>query len=163
MTAHKHLKRLIRVRAAANGEHYTAARRHVQRRLKEEPVSSTEETTKELIAKCSFCLKNNTQVQKLVAGPGVYICDECVALCQALVSAPPGPEGEASAQFQFQNRSVEDRLALLPAMAATAAEVEAGVRRAVRQLRDLGEDWDRIAAALQTDIEAVRQRFDPAW
>ncbi len=35
--------------------------------------------------KCSFCGKNQEQVKKLVAGPGVYICDECIELCNEIV------------------------------------------------------------------------------
>ena len=35
--------------------------------------------------KCSFCGKLQDQVKKLVAGPGVYICDECIALCNEII------------------------------------------------------------------------------
>ena len=35
--------------------------------------------------KCSFCGKNQEQVRKLIAGPGVYICDECIDLCQEII------------------------------------------------------------------------------
>ncbi|WP_196602857.1 ATP-dependent Clp protease ATP-binding subunit ClpX [Pectinatus frisingensis] len=35
--------------------------------------------------KCSFCGKPQTQVRKLVAGPGVYICDECIELCNEII------------------------------------------------------------------------------
>ena len=35
--------------------------------------------------KCSFCGKTQEQVRKLVAGPGVYICDECIELCTEIV------------------------------------------------------------------------------
>ena len=35
--------------------------------------------------KCTFCGKNQRQVRKLIAGPGVYICDECVELCNEIV------------------------------------------------------------------------------
>jgi ATP-dependent Clp protease ATP-binding subunit ClpX len=35
--------------------------------------------------KCSFCGKVQDQVQKLVAGPGVYICDECIELCNEII------------------------------------------------------------------------------
>ena len=35
--------------------------------------------------KCSFCGKSQDQVRKLVAGPGVYICDECSDLCNESV------------------------------------------------------------------------------
>jgi|JI8StandDraft_2_1071088.scaffolds.fasta_scaffold15504_2 ATP-dependent Clp protease ATP-binding subunit ClpX len=53
--------------------------------------------------KCSFCGKSQEQVRKLIAGPGVYICDECVDLCNEILDeelfnggatsqAPPRPE-----------------------------------------------------------------------
>ncbi|KRM79149.1 ATP-dependent protease ATP-binding protein ClpX [Lapidilactobacillus dextrinicus DSM 20335] len=35
--------------------------------------------------KCSFCGKTQDQVQKIIAGPGVYICNECIALCQDIL------------------------------------------------------------------------------
>ena len=40
--------------------------------------------TSELL-KCSFCGKSQKQVKKLIAGPGVYICDECIDLCNRQV------------------------------------------------------------------------------
>jgi ATP-dependent Clp protease ATP-binding subunit ClpX len=39
---------------------------------------------------CSFCGKNQTQVLKLIAGPGVYICDECVDLCNEIIVEETG-------------------------------------------------------------------------
>jgi len=35
--------------------------------------------------KCSFCGKSQKQVKKLIAGPGVYICDECIDLCNEII------------------------------------------------------------------------------
>jgi len=35
--------------------------------------------------KCSFCGKTQEQVKRLVAGPGVYICDECIELCSEII------------------------------------------------------------------------------
>ncbi len=35
--------------------------------------------------RCSFCGKNQEQVKRLIAGPGVYICDECIDLCQEII------------------------------------------------------------------------------
>ncbi len=35
--------------------------------------------------KCSFCGKGQLQIKKLIAGPGVYICDECVDLCDEII------------------------------------------------------------------------------
>ncbi|MDF2945514.1 MAG: ATP-dependent Clp protease ATP-binding subunit ClpX [Bacillales bacterium] len=44
--------------------------------------------------KCSFCGKSQEQVRKLVAGPGVYICDECIELCTEIVQEELGPDEE---------------------------------------------------------------------
>ena len=35
---------------------------------------------------CSFCGKNQNEVRRLIAGPSVYICDECVDLCNDIIS-----------------------------------------------------------------------------
>jgi ATP-dependent Clp protease ATP-binding subunit ClpX len=44
--------------------------------------------------KCSFCGKAQEQVKKLIAGPGVYICDECVELCMEIVEEEAHQENE---------------------------------------------------------------------
>src|SRR5690625_2868523 len=44
--------------------------------------------------KCSFCGKDQESVRKLVAGPGVYICDECIELCSEIVEEEIGAEEE---------------------------------------------------------------------
>ncbi|SHG78049.1 ATP-dependent Clp protease ATP-binding subunit ClpX [Thermosyntropha lipolytica DSM 11003] len=46
--------------------------------------------------KCSFCGKSQDQVKKLVAGPGVYICDECIELCNEII------EEELADDFDFE-------------------------------------------------------------
>ncbi len=51
--------------------------------------------------KCSFCGKSQEQVRKLIAGPGVYICDECVDLCNEILdeelldASNPAPQQQA--------------------------------------------------------------------
>ncbi len=44
------------------------------------------------VVKCSFCGKSQDQVRRLIAGPGVFICDECVSLCQEIVQENMEPE-----------------------------------------------------------------------
>ncbi|MCL4811961.1 MAG: ATP-dependent Clp protease ATP-binding subunit ClpX [Vicinamibacteraceae bacterium] len=47
---------------------------------------------------CSFCSKSQHEVEKLIAGPGVFICDRCVTACQGLLSVPAAPApGRAAA------------------------------------------------------------------
>jgi ATP-dependent Clp protease ATP-binding subunit ClpX len=48
------------------------------------------------ILKCSFCGKSQKQVRKLIAGPGVYICDECIELCNEIIEEELG-EGTTKA------------------------------------------------------------------
>jgi ATP-dependent Clp protease ATP-binding subunit ClpX len=45
---------------------------------------------------CSFCAKNAQEVKKLIAGPNVYICDECVDLCHSILSADGAPVGSTN-------------------------------------------------------------------
>ena len=46
--------------------------------------------------KCSFCGKNQDQVKRLIAGPGVYICDECIELCSEIIA----DETEETVEFE---------------------------------------------------------------
>lgn len=65
--------------------------------------------------KCSFCGKSQEQVRKLIAGPGVYICDECVELCNeildeelieegAVVSSPSASNSSATKPSKKRNK-----------------------------------------------------------
>ncbi len=46
-------------------------------------MARTTESNEQLI--CSFCGRSQRQVKKLIAGPGVYICDECIDLCNEII------------------------------------------------------------------------------
>ncbi|HEY7043285.1 MAG TPA: ATP-dependent Clp protease ATP-binding subunit ClpX, partial [Nocardioidaceae bacterium] len=46
------------------------------------------------LLKCSFCGKSQKQVKKLIAGPGVYICDECIDLCNEIIEEELSEGGE---------------------------------------------------------------------
>ena len=47
------------------------------------------------ILRCSFCNKSQHDVRKMVAGPKVQICDECVEICVSVLSDQPAPDGES--------------------------------------------------------------------
>jgi len=54
------------------------------------------------LLKCSFCGKSQKQVQQLIAGPGVYICDECVELCNEIIEERLAEAGEeSSSEFEL--------------------------------------------------------------
>ena len=46
------------------------------------------------LLKCSFCGKSQKQVKKLIAGPGVYICDECIELCNEIIEEETGERSD---------------------------------------------------------------------
>ena len=54
------------------------------------------------LLKCSFCGKSQKQVKQLIAGPGVYICDECVELCNEIIRERMSEEvGEEVSEFEL--------------------------------------------------------------
>ncbi|MFN9175742.1 MAG: ClpX C4-type zinc finger protein, partial [Synechocystis sp.] len=64
--------------------------------------------------KCSFCGKSQEQVRKLIAGPGVYICDECVELCndildEELLDVPTAVASERDRQGSKSQKSSKPR------------------------------------------------------
>ncbi len=68
-----------------------ALRRPAAAKPEIQPASSTYVS----LLHCSFCNEPQDQVTKLVAGPGVYICDRCIALCQQILDElPPGNSEE---------------------------------------------------------------------
>lgn len=66
--------------------------------------------------KCSFCGKSQEQVRKLIAGPGVYICDECVELCNEILDdeliEPSARSGGAVAPTEEEKRQGSSQLSL---------------------------------------------------
>jgi hypothetical protein len=49
------------------------------------------------VLRCSFCNKSQRDVRKLIAGPTVYICDECVDICRAIIAEDFSSPGNAAA------------------------------------------------------------------
>ena len=56
-----------------------------------------DDDNKEKPVRCSFCNKAQNEVATLIAGPGVYICDECVDLCRSIIDEAPKQKKKDSA------------------------------------------------------------------
>ena len=54
-----------------------------------------------MTVRCSFCGKSQDQVRRIIAGPGVFICDECIELCQEIVSDEFAVEESAPEAFEL--------------------------------------------------------------
>jgi ClpX C4-type zinc finger len=111
-----------------------------------------------VIASCSFCGKPNTQVERIVAGPGVYICNECVALSQQVMDATTTRSVPQVAPWQ-QIDDVDAVLENLPRIARTGALVEETLTGWVRRARELGATWARIGEALGMTRQSAWARF----
>jgi hypothetical protein len=121
-------------------------------------AAGTATSTTATIVRCTFCGKPSTEVTKVIAGPGVYICNECVQLCNEILLAElTRPRLEPGAWEQAMTD--EQILELLPKVAATASQTEASLRRLVLVLRSRGITWARIGSALQITRQSAWERF----
>jgi ATP-dependent Clp protease ATP-binding subunit ClpX len=62
------------------------------------------------LVKCSFCGKSQKQVKKLIAGPGVYICDECIELCNDIIEEELAETSDVSFEDLPKPREIFDFL-----------------------------------------------------
>jgi ATP-dependent Clp protease ATP-binding subunit ClpX len=110
---------------------------------------------------CSFCGKPQQAVKKLIAGPAVFICDECVALCTTIIAATPDPDPKAApAKIDWpDNLPTENLLALLKAQEKTSAASVAQLQKSIDILRKREISWQQIGDALGISRQAAWERF----
>ena len=70
------------------------ARLHPVYQSEERSMSKLDRQGRRKYTRCSFCGKGQDQVRKLVAGPGVYICNSCVELCNEVLAKEDGPRDQ---------------------------------------------------------------------
>jgi ClpX C4-type zinc finger len=123
-------------------------------------TSEAQAATTAIQVHCSFCAKPSSEVEKLIAGPGVYICNECVRLCSEILGAEQKP-AEQGRQVPAWDETMTDEqiLDLLPRIAAVGEQTEAGLQRLVAVLRERRVTWARIGAALQITRQSAWERF----
>ena len=115
---------------------------------------------------CSFCGKRQDEVAKLIAGPTVFICNECVDLCQDIIAGRPheAPTTKISLMQQKEDahavkaladvpmtyRPDEDLTAELRALADTGPVLSSGYVLLSRR------DWDRLVL-FNLDLRKLRR------
>ncbi len=107
---------------------------------------------------CSFCMKTDGEVARLVAGLGVYICNECVGLADELIRTVPLSDSPRLEPWEHAG-SLEEALTTLPRVAATTSQVEASLAGWVRHARSLGATWATIGEALGMTRQSAWERF----
>lgn len=108
------------------------------------------------VLRCSFCGKGKDEVRRLVAGPGVFICDQCVQLCTEVLQSD-AQHGELS--IGADREVLEVLLDELRINAAGLKQSEDQLQRAVDLLRKNHVAWSRIGEAIGTSRQAAWERF----
>lgn len=125
---------------------------------------------------CSFCKKSQYEVRKLIAGPGVYICDECVEICEETVEedVPVSPEAYAIFDAVLKGKRGASAGIFLaafgmpiegtPCASLTPVEMLARLKRAIRQHAIAAfpkEDKAKVLETLRRKLEyAKKSRAD---
>ena len=126
-------------------------------------MAATEKATdqqRETTVNCSFCQKSQEAVAKLIAGPGVFICDECVGLCVEILENESNKATERPAVPNWEElMSDDDLLTALPKVAALSAQVDHQLAHSVAHARSRGITWTRIGAALGMTRQSAWERF----
>ena len=106
---------------------------------------------------CSFCLKSQHEVTKLVAGPArVSICDACVGLCNEWIA---GRKPDASGYTPLEKLPTERLLDKLPAIDAHYRGQGTQLEWVVDQLRGRKVSWAAIGEKLGVSRQAAWERF----
>lgn len=107
---------------------------------------------------CSFCGLEETAVAKVISGPGVYICNVCVATCNDILGSdaahpqPPRlPDTETMTDVEI--------LARIPRIAAVQSQVEHNLHEWVGVLRTRNVTWTAIGGALGITRQSAWERF----
>jgi ClpX C4-type zinc finger len=105
---------------------------------------------------CSFCFKSQHEVKMLIAGPaGIFICDECVALCDQYVAGRPPKPNPTSPEELPTERLLEQ----LQAIEATVQGNGNQLQRVVELLRSREVSWAQIGGALGISRQSAWERF----
>lgn len=117
------------------------------------------------LMRCSFCGKTQKEIKKLIAGPGVYICDECIDLCNEIIEGEYDKDGSVKAEKVARgvgtapDAPAEDLLDELARSAGQFLPMERHIGDLVGQLREKGTTWAGIGEALGMSRQAAWARF----
>lgn len=108
---------------------------------------------------CSFCAKAQTDVVKLIAGPGVFICDECVARCVPLMAEEPSTRLEPQSIVTPEKMPTEQLMLVLSGYNSAFASVDKAMQDVVDILRAREVSWAVIGERLGVTRQAAWKRF----
>jgi hypothetical protein len=105
---------------------------------------------------CSFCGKSQRDVAKLVAGPFVFICDECVEMCNDVIAGRPISDKGYKKPLE---RSTDQLLPLMGSVNYAADASRDFLQQVVDTLRSREVSWADIGAHLGVSRQSAWERF----
>ena len=99
---------------------------------------------------CTFCGKTHEEVARLIAGPGVYICDACIGICNDIL----GDERYQDTSNGWLGWTVMDNDEL-----RSTETIREGLQARVDELRQRKVSWAKIGGALGMSRQAAWERF----
>ena len=107
---------------------------------------------------CSFCGKSQSEVKKLIAGPTVYICDECIGLCNdILADERVGDQAQLRQVLLLQINGHERSARELGELRERLGE---RMPQPIREALDLhGQAWSRLKGAVAESLPGVLREF----
>jgi hypothetical protein len=108
---------------------------------------------------CSFCGKTQHKVAKLIAGPSVFICDECVGLCNKILGQPADKPVPVVRLGDVSAMPTDKLLAWLKIQGVIFDDARAALQEAVDTLRKREVSWAAIGEALGVSRQAAWDRF----
>jgi ribosome-binding protein aMBF1 (putative translation factor) len=124
------------------------------------PQRSITQTSKRAY-RCSFCGKAQTEVKTLVAGPGVFVCDECVELCRQVIQKRKRKPAtrEVANSLLPENAPTETLLKTLAGYNGAFERIDAGMQDIADILRERDVSWATMGQALAVSRQAAWKRF----
>jgi ATP-dependent Clp protease ATP-binding subunit ClpX len=105
---------------------------------------------------CSFCGKSQHQVEKLIAGPWVFVCNECVRLCDKILDGSYVPDGTT---FKPLDRPTEQLLSQMGSVNYATDASRDFLQGIVDTLRKREVSWADIADQLGVSRQSAWERF----
>jgi ATP-dependent protease Clp ATPase subunit len=109
--------------------------------------------------RCSFCGKAQTEVKTLVAGPGVFICDECVRLCRPIIEKKGKPTTQKVPSLLPDNAPTDALLKTLAGYNGAFERIGAAMQDIADILREREVSWAVIGQTLTVSRQAAWKRF----
>jgi ATP-dependent Clp protease ATP-binding subunit ClpX len=105
---------------------------------------------------CTFCGKSQLQVEMLISGPYVFICNECVTLCSDIIGGKPLPDHSS---FKPLERPTAELLSLIGSVSLNAEASANFLQSIVDTLRGREVSWADIAEPLGVSRQSAWERF----